>query len=53
MSVVVCNFFEFGKVSKWCTREWVNKIKCNLNDAHIHLTLHFIKIYRHIKKKKL
>ena len=24
MSVVVC-IFEFGMVSKWCVREWVNK----------------------------
>ena len=22
ISVVVCSFFEFGKVSKWCIREW-------------------------------
>ena len=22
-SVVVCSFFEFGTVSKWCIREWV------------------------------
>ena len=25
ISVVVCSFFEFGMVSKWCIREWVNK----------------------------
>ena len=24
ISVVVCSFFEFGTVSKWCVREWVN-----------------------------
>ena len=23
ISVVACNFFEFGMVSKWCIREWV------------------------------
>ena len=23
ISVIVCSFFEFGIVSKWCTREWV------------------------------
>ena len=23
ISVVVCSFFEFGTVSKWCVREWV------------------------------
>ena len=23
ISVVVCSFFEFGTVSKWCLREWV------------------------------
>ena len=23
ISVVVCSFFEFGTVSKWCIREWV------------------------------
>ena len=26
ISVVVCSFFEFGAVSKWCVREWVNWI---------------------------
>ena len=25
ISVVVCSFFEFGKVSKWCIREWVKE----------------------------
>ena len=25
ISVVVCIFFEFGTVSKWCIREWVNR----------------------------
>ena len=25
ISVVVCGFFEFGTVSKWCTMEWVNQ----------------------------
>ena len=24
ISVAVCSFFEFGMVSKWCIREWVN-----------------------------
>ena len=24
ISVVVCSFFEFGTVSKWCISEWVN-----------------------------
>ena len=24
ISVVVCSFFEYGTVSKWCIREWVN-----------------------------
>ena len=24
ISVVVCSFFEFGTVSKWCIGEWVN-----------------------------
>ena len=23
--VVVCSFFKFGTVSKWCIREWVKK----------------------------
>ena len=27
ISVVVCSFFEFGMVSKWCIREWVEKKK--------------------------
>ena len=26
ISVVICIFFEFGIVSKWCIREWVNTI---------------------------
>ena len=25
ISVVVCSFFEFGNVSKWCLREWVKQ----------------------------
>ena len=25
ISVVVCSFFEFGTVSKWCIREWVKQ----------------------------
>ena len=25
--VVVCSFFEFGTVSKWCFREWVKMLK--------------------------
>ena len=25
ISVVVCSVFEFGTVSKWCTREWVKR----------------------------
>ena len=28
ISVVVCSFFEFGTVSKWCIREWVNVYSC-------------------------
>ena len=24
ISVIVCSLFEFGTVSKWCIREWVN-----------------------------
>ena len=28
ISIVVCSFFEFGTVSKWCIREWVNCYKC-------------------------
>ena len=32
ISVVVCSFFEFGTVSKWCTREWVKK---NLKCCHV------------------
>ena len=23
ISVVICSFFEFGTVSKWCIREWI------------------------------
>ena len=23
IAVVVCSFFEFGAISKWCIREWV------------------------------
>ena len=26
ISVVVCSFFEFGMVSKWCSREWDNPL---------------------------
>ena len=26
ISVVVCSFFEFGTVSKWCIREWVRAV---------------------------
>ena len=26
ISVVVCSFFEFWMVSKWCIREWVNSL---------------------------
>ena len=26
ISVVVCNFFEFGTVPKWCIREWVKNM---------------------------
>ena len=29
MSVVVCSFFEFGTVSKWCIRERVNSLPLN------------------------
>ena len=29
ISVVVCSFFEFGTVSKWCIREWVKCINFN------------------------
>ena len=25
ISIVVCSFFEFGTVSKWCRRKWVNQ----------------------------
>ena len=25
ISIVVCNFFKFGMVSKWCIREWVKQ----------------------------
>ena len=25
ISVVVCSFFEFGTVSKWCINEWVKR----------------------------
>ena len=28
ISVVVCSFFEFGTVSDWCIREWVNRVMC-------------------------
>ena len=27
ISSVVCSFFDFGMVSKWCIREWVNDPK--------------------------
>ena len=27
ISVVVCSFFEFGTVSKWCIRDWVKVVK--------------------------
>ena len=27
ISIVVCNFFEFGMVSKWCIREWVKPLQ--------------------------
>ena len=26
ISVVVCSFFKFGTVSKWCIREWVKDV---------------------------
>ena len=26
ISVIVCSFFEFGTVSKWCVREWVKPL---------------------------
>ena len=29
ISIVLCSFFEFGTVSKWCIREWV-KIRCTV-----------------------
>ena len=34
ISVVVCNFFEFGTVSKWCIREWVNVVGCVKNHTN-------------------
>ena len=36
MSIVVCSFFEFRMVSKWCIREWVNsqfRIFTNLEET--------------------
>ena len=27
ISIVVGSFFEFGTVTKWCIREWVNALK--------------------------
>ena len=48
ISVVVCNFFEFGKVSKWCIREWVNTIfrhqfsYISVASAPVHAFLEFL-----------
>ena len=28
ISVVICSFFEFVMVSKWCIREWIKVILC-------------------------
>ena len=35
ISVVICSFFEFGTVTKWCTREWVkiNQHSCTINNG--------------------
>ena len=38
ISVVVCSFFEFRTVSKWCIREWVNPQGCS-NKASIVLIM--------------
>ena len=32
ISVVICSFFEFGTVSKWCIREWVKGLLNPLPD---------------------
>ena len=29
--VIICSFFEFGTVTKWCIREWVNPFPYNYN----------------------
>ena len=35
ISVVVCSFFEFWKVSKWCIREWVKKLLWYHKNAYL------------------
>ena len=35
IAVVVCSFFEFGMVSKWCIREWVKSTNAALNYGSI------------------
>ena len=37
ISVVICIFFEFGTVSKWCIREW--KHDCTCIFSHIFISL--------------
>ena len=56
--VVVLNFFEFGTVSKWCIREWVNRqqkneiqnpAKCkyhNLFSPNLHILKRNVRNYR-------
>ena len=39
ISVVVCNFFEFGKVSKWCIGEWVKIYQCFTTKSRLSTTL--------------
>ena len=40
ISLVVCSFFEFGTVSKWCIREWVKRYEQRRNVGYSHF-LHF------------
>ena len=42
ISVVVCSFFKFGTVSKWCIREWIkliafeaNNFRCGINNGKV------------------
>ena len=48
ISVVVCSFFEFGTVLKWCIREWVNAVFDNIlvpSRLQVHLLILFLQFF--------